>query len=405
MIKLIKFLIFSIFCIVFTSIHAQNENALSKEMVLLTQKKEFIAGETIVLKFKTLHTKSFQMYCSNSYGSTIINPIQKHPYLLFKMPYFISNKKGIVHWKIIENNTIKGKFKIRAKEKPKVLETYLGPPSIEAGKTDFTMIVVIPTDSLDNPLASNTEVSLKTQFLSIENKAAIFTKNLISYKNIYAPLKNGRMLISAESFGLNTKELDVNIVPAIATNFEIFFKRNHHYADGNQITTFYTSIIKDKNNNIVSDGSFVEFFITNKRGHILKTSGTTINGVAFAKILHPDYQDNWSIKAYITGVSESNTLEISYKKVITNFKVSFSKNHRNITVGPLKSFMNQMIPNGLTVKLRIYKNDQFINEMIKETSDGFAKFYLNKHIYLNEVYTFEVETANIIQTFKNKKLW
>jgi hypothetical protein len=370
---------------------------------LVTKEKLFVAGSSVVLEFTSTTILEYQLYCTNSYGSSVLNSERKQNKVYFKIPSHISTKKGVLTWRILNTkNPIFGQLQIIAKEKPISMETYLGPPSIEAGGTDFTMIVVIPTDDLDNPLQKNTKVIIKRQFLASQKKEVIFTKNLLSYNYINSPLKSGRMILSSESLNLDSKEYDVNIMPAIGSDFKIYSKRNHEYADGNQITTFFTSVIKDKNNNIISDGSFVEFFITNKKGNILKTSGTTINGVASAKIIHPDHQENWKIKAYIIGIAESNVLEITYKRIIDTFNVNFSKNNRIVTIGPLKSFMNQMIPDGLQVKLSIFKDDIVVDEIFKTSKDGFVVFRINKNIYEHSTYNLKITTAGISKTFENK---
>jgi hypothetical protein len=309
-------------------------------------------------------------------------------------------------WMLINSKEkISGYISILSKIQPKTMETYLGPPSIEAGGIDFAMLVIIPTDSLDNPIRNNSKVIVKHQFLKSEIQETIFTDKLITYKTFFSPIKSGRMIISSESFGLNSKESDVNIMPAIATNFKLFVRRNHDYADGNQITTFYTSVIKDRNNNIVSDGSYIEFFITNNNNNILKTTGTTINGIAKAKIVHPDFEENWKIKAFFIGISESDVLEIKYKKVIENYNVAFLNKNRNIKIGPLKSFMNQIIPDGLSVKLSIYKNNTLIKELFEESKKGYTDFYLDPNIFENNMYKIIVSTAGIKKEFKNLNLW
>jgi S-adenosylmethionine synthetase len=265
--------------------------------------------------------------------------------------------------------------------------------------------VVIPTDNLDNPLPQNTKVTIQQQFLSEEKKEEIVTNNLIAHKNFYSPLKSGRILLSSTSSKLNSKEYTVNIMPSIGNDFKIFTNRNHNYADGNQITTFSTSVIKDSHNNIISDGSFVEFFIKTKKENILKTSGKTINGVAFAKILHPEFEDEWSVKAYIHGISESNEIKLTFKQVIKDFKVLFSKNNRQIKVGPLQSFMNQMIPDGLKVTLSIFKNGKLENSIEKKSIDGFVNFKLDPNIYPKQTYTIKIYAAGINKSFNAKKLW
>ena len=390
--KLKKLFFLLFFQLIVVSLIAQ-ETMIDSNIDLFAGKNEFVAGDKIILETNIKDKKNIQLFCSNSYGSSIVEPLLINGKLTFEIPSFLAQKKGVLSWKVLtKNQTISGNIRIIALKKPVVIESYLGPPSIDAGNVDFTMLVVIPADSLDNPIKNNSKVTVKNQFL-------------IGYKNIFAPLKSGRIIISSESFGLNSKEFDVNVMPAIATNFTLFMHRNHEYADGNQITTFYTSVIKDQNDNIVSDGSFVEFFITNKYGNILKTFGTTINGIAKAKMIHPDYEEIWKIKAYLIGISESNTLEVGYKKVIESYNVSFSKNNRTIKIGALKSFMNQIIPDGLSVKLSVFKNNVLINELYKESRNGYVEFYLDPNIFENNSYKIITETAKITKEFKELMLW
>jgi hypothetical protein len=403
--KLKKLFFLLFFQLIVVSFIAQ-ETMIDSNVDLFAGKNEFVAGDKIILETNIKDKKNIQLFCSNSYGSCIVEPLLINGKLTFEIPSFLAQKKGILSWKVrTKNQTISGNIRIIALKKPVVIESYLGPPSIDAGNADFTMLVVIPTDRLDNPIRAYSKVTIKHQFLKSKKEETIFTNKLIGYKNIFAPLKSGRIIVSSESFGLNSKEFDVNVMPAIAKNFTLFMHRNHEYADGNQITTFYTSVIKDKNDNIVSDGSFVSFFITNKYGNILKTFGTTINGIAKAKMIHPDYEETWKIKGYLIGISESNTLEIGYKKVIESYNVSFSKNNRTIKIGALKSFMNQIIPDGLSVKLSVFKNNVLINELYKESRNGYVEFYLDPNIFENNSYKIITETAKIKKEFKELMLW
>ena len=387
-------------------IMSQKPNNKNNDLILISLEKQFVAGSQITLEFEGKRTNKYQIYFSNSYGSTLVESKLKSNRFSFEIPNYLSNKTGVLNWRIIgTKQRTYGQINIVPREKPYSLETYIGPPSIEAGGSDYTMLIVIPSDDLDNPLKQNTKVSIQQQFLKSEINNPIFTKNLIGFKYIYSPLKTGRILLSTETLGLNSKEYDVNIMPAIATNFTIYSKRNHEYADGNQITSFSTSVIKDKNKNIISDGNYVYFFIKNKTGNILKTSGTTISGVATAKIIHPDYDDEWEVKAYIIGMAESNNLGIKYKKVVENFEVVFTENNRKIKIGPVKSFMNQIIPDGLQIKISIYKNKKLLNEIIKSSIDGEVFFELNSSIYKNGDYDLEVSTAKISKMFQSIKLW
>ncbi len=378
---------------------------LNDKIQLLTSETEFEAGSAITLLFSVSNVSKPNLYASNSYGSIILKPHLENDVLNYELPKTFSNKTGLVNWKLLSDMTsLSGEFNIQPKQDVATMETYLGPPSIEAGGTDYTMLVVIPTDIYDNPLKDSTAVSVKHQFLTNEGNDIVYMKNSISYKNIYSEIKTGRILISSECFGKNSKEYDVNVMPAIPTDFTITYNRNHEYADGNQITSFSTSIIKDIHDNIESDGTYVDFFITNASNHILKTSGSTINGIAKAKMIHPDHKENWTVKAFIEGMAESDSISLIYKQAVLDFQVAFSEDNRTISVGPLKSFMNQMIPDGLDVKLHVYQNDKKIKTVYKNSFEGYTGFKLNPDIFPEHIYTFKIETAGIEKTYQNIKL-
>lgn len=398
--------IFVLGLILLSSFAIVQHNDATNPIQLVTTQTDYNVGKPIVLKFTASQGEKPLLYCSNSYGSTLVSATAEEGTLQYIIPENIIKKIGVVNWIVLDKNkSAAGQFNIIPKAEVATMETYIGPPSIEAGGTDYTMLVVIPTDSLDNPVPTNTKVNARFQFLASEENDDIFTNNLIAWRNINSKRESGRMLVSSESLGINSKEFTINVWAAIPTDFKISAKRPHNYADGNQVTTFNTSVITDKQNNVVSDGTFVTFFITNDHGNILKTTGTTIEGVAHAKIIHPDFKDKWSIKAYVDGMAESDTITLSYQSVIEDFDVAFTNKNREILVGPLQSFMEQMIPDGLHVKLLIYKDNVLIDTIIKTSFNGYVTFNLKPAVYQNDTYSFSVETAGINKTFNNKKLW
>jgi len=387
----------------FSSIIKDEQTA---EIKLITTINEFEVGKSITLQFSTNENKRPMLYCSNSYGSTLVTPSFEEDILNFRIPQNISNKSGLVNWKLLtENNPLIGSFKINPKKNVVKMETYLGPPNLVAGIKDYTMLVVIPTDEFDNPVKDSTVVNVKHQFLSLETKEDVLTHNLFAYKNIYSKKENGRMIISSECLSTNSKEYTIDILPSNPINFSITSQRDHNYADGNQITTFSTSTILDDYGNIVSDGTFVEFYIVNKNNNILKLSGLTINGIASAKILNPDHEEQWQISAIINGIAQSNVITLKYMQAVKDYQVDFSKNNRIITVGHLKSFMNQTIPDGLLVTLSIYDAHNLVQEFIVTSDNGYANFVLNNNIFKNGSYNIIIKTAGITKSYKNKNLW
>ena len=67
--------------------------------------------------------------------------------------------------------------------------------------------------------------------------------------------------------------------------------------------------------------------------------------------------------------------------------------------------MQQMIPDGLQVKLQIYKNGSLIDTITKTSFNGYANFNLKQAVFENGTYNFSIETAGINKTFNDKKLW
>ncbi len=406
MLKPLKHIIYSclLALLLMTPIAALNFKTTYK---LVTTQTEFTAGTPIRLEFlNTSTTPPPSLYVSTSFGSTLIDPEILEGRLHYTLPEYLASRAGIIHWSLLAKTTpLHGQLNILPQQTVNTIQTYLGPPSITAGGNDYTMLVAIPTDAYDNPLADATKVAIKRRFLNQQRIDTTTMLHGMSYKNIFSPIKTGRILMSSSCYNFNSKEYDVAIMPAPPRNFEITYDRHHSFADGNQITTFTTSIIKDQYGNVTSDGTYVDFFLKTKANTILKTSGTTINGVAVAKMIHPNHEDTWSVKAFVEGMAESNTIRVAYKAVILDFSIERSQSNRNITVGPLISFMEQMIPDGLNVTLKVFKNEQLIETLHKGTSKGYVHFKLNPNQFPKGNYTFKVNAAGITKTLNAITIW
>ena len=382
------------------------ETTQKEVFTLSTKTKFFIAGNQVKMEFtsKSKNTNP-QLYIIHSYGKTLINGTYKNGKLSFILPEVYSKKTGTVSWFLIvdEETLAQGFFEIIPNQNTQTqIENYLGPRSILAGGKEFTMMVTVPTDVFDNPVIDNTAVLIKNQFLNNITVDAEKTKNFIAWKNIFSNKPSGKILVSTECKNTASKEIETEVYPNIATNFSINYTRNHEFADGNQITTFSTSIIKDQFDNIVSDGTLVSFIITTQNNTILKTFGTTIKGIATGQLLHPDHADFYTVKGYITGVAESNSLKILYKPILSKFNYTFSDGNRTLTVGPLKSFMNQVVPDGIKVTVNVFHENKLITTLQEDTSNGIAKFSISPDFYKAENYRFEITTLGITQKSETK---
>ncbi|WP_425236467.1 hypothetical protein [Ulvibacterium sp.] len=364
-------------------------------------KSVFSAGDNIEVRFKGNVTDSTHLVLSNTWGSTVLSPTWKDTELTFRFPKAFQQRAGSCHWALVYNGTIydKGEISIRPNPaKGTLMESYLGPQSIIAGKTDFSMFVTSPTDIYDNPLSDSTEITYNYHYGDIVQSSPVLSRNLIAWKNIHSTEKSGRILVTASCNDSHSKELSTLVNPANPIDFQIAYERTHPYADGNQIITFSTDVIQDEFGNIESDGTLVSFSITNTKGMVLQTAGTTINGVAEARLLHPTEAETWKVTAYITGAAKSNTITLDFEAALKDFKLSLSENGRILKIEEMQSFMGQWIPDGMPITLRLEDENKALFDSKRTTSRlGKAQFTMSEDFYPNGSYTITIEAAGMIK--------
>ena len=95
-------------------------------------------------------------------------------------------------------------------------------------------------------------------------------------------------------------------------------------------------------------------------------------------------------------------MNIAYKTILSTFNYTFSDGNRTLTVGPLKSFMNQVVPDGIKVTVNVLQGNKLITTLQEDTSNGIAKFYISPDFYKAENYRFEITTLGITQKSETK---
>ena len=378
------------------------ENPEDSSIELITSENEFVAGDTISLSFS--ETKNdLKLLVSNSYGNIVLDGKTESGKTTFNLPDVFSNKSGIITWTLFDSKqNLNGQLIVKPKSTANKIETYVGPPTILVGNEDFSMLVSIPLDEFDNPLPKGTLVNIQEQYQNTIKIDSIAVEHLLAYKIIDTKSKTGRILLGSYVGEKSSKEFTVDVLPNAPNNFEISTTRPHDYADGNQLTTFATSILKDAYNNTVSDGTLVLFQIENSEGYLLKTYGSTVNGVATGSIVHPDYATQWNITGFVEDLAQSNTVTLNYKAAVKDFDVKFSDDGAKISVGPFKSFMSQILPEGQIVKIQIESNNQLLLSKTGTTNkQGMVVFEVHPSELQNGTFSLIVTASSIKKEFTN----
>ena len=360
-------------------------------------------GDVIELQFALKGNGIPTLLLESSLGPKLFLPHVSAGKATFLITEEHTRQSGLYHWQVIGNNKkiATGNFQLQPKRIPQQIESYFGPRSIRAGGADYSMLVVMPTDVYDNLLADSTQVTIVRQIDSKTITDASVLKDGFTWRILYSEEKAGRMLVAASVNGTASKELTSIIAPSNATNFDIEYQRIHEFADGNQVISFITSLITDRFGNVVSDGTLVNFIITNKKGIRLQTSSTTLSGVATGRLLHPDETDEWEVNAFVTGEAKSKPLSVVFKPAVTDFEVTFSNNNRQINIGPVAGFMKQLVPDGLLIQLMVYGDSGRLLETKTTNSRlGKGRFILDEGFFPTGIYVLKLQLAGLEKEFK-----
>ncbi|MFT5678162.1 MAG: hypothetical protein ACI825_000042 [Planctomycetota bacterium] len=379
---------------------SSSSDSASMSAEILNDQTFYVAGDTITLRGainakETTNLLDVFLQLSSSYGVLVLSKNEKDNTLEFTVPAFISKKSGWVQWNFIVQGAIldTGSFEIIPNTSfNEIAESYIGPPSIVAGGKDFTMLVVAATDIYDNLLPNDTPVIINEQRRATKTSYALKIKNRIAWKRIFSPEKKGRLFATALIENSASKEMSIDIFANQPQNFTISYEQPHPFADGNQILTLSTSTLKDQYNNIITDGTLIQFTGVDRKEQVFRTSAITINGVATAKLLYPNHPTTWEIKAAVPGIATSPVITIDFESILNEFKLQFSNNNRSIKVGPLTSYLGQLIPDGAAVIVVITKEQESLEVSSK---DGFAIFSIPEDYYPAGTYNFTITTLGI----------
>ncbi|WP_339687637.1 hypothetical protein [uncultured Nonlabens sp.] len=356
---------------------------------------QVVTRKGIDINFKTFDKNSYkllELLISGTYGTTVLKAKLDHIRLNIHIPNVISRHAGMLTWELIGNGkTIqKGTFRLLPNTKTlKTMENYVGPRSIISNDRDYTMLVSIPVDSLDNMLPDKTPLIMRHQFKGNITTTTQEITTGFAWQRILAPLTTGRLITGSTMETISSKELVVDVFPDIATAFKISENSNHNYADGSEIITLKTDQIKDRYGNITTDGTLVTFFIKDNLDKRWQTTGSTINGYAFAKALHPQTPSAWTIKGVITGMVESPELNINFQSIIDQIPFTYTENNR-ITIGPLTSYLGQLVPDGIPISIKLNAK-----EIILKTKNGIATHSYDTKMIAPGTYNLEIKTLGV----------
>lgn len=364
------------------------------------QHMSYSAGEQILLKFPADEDRIPSLLLTSSIGSTTLPGKKVANEWHYDWPAELTENAGVTSWVLLKSGGAlpNGNIHIHpVPERQGLIETYLGPKSIRVGGNDHTMLVALPTDRYDNLLPEDSPLTISRQNGEKVVTDTIHTKNGLVWKNLYSPNQSGVMLAVVEHNGSQSKELSVQLRPGNSVDFDLEFERVHDYADGHQLLTINTSRIVDQYGNTISDGTLVNFVVNTSGEEKLYAMGKTLSGVANVEFLHPERPNTWKISAYIAGISQSNTLSLEFKAAFPYFELGVSENQRIISIGPIRSFMKQLVPDGLGIRVAVEDEKGNIQLLRTSTRNGKGQLILEPELFPAGTYKIAIEIGGILR--------
>ncbi len=321
----------------------------------------------------------------------------------YEIPESITRKSGLLHWVVISGQqSTKGQITITPDTLTEDIEVYIGPTTLTAGMPESSMTTALLTDRYDNLLADNHPALLTTSIQGVIQQTDLSVNHGVVSSLHDAPSRAGIIYTTLSSDLSHSEEYSYQVNAAVATHCVLTAHRQHSYADGSTPLTLMTQRLVDKYANPVENGTLVTFTAVDTRSNISQAQTYTIDGIAKSTLVHPAYATGLSIHANIHNL-KSNTIELQFEEVMRSLPLHLDS-LGVLTVGPLQSYMEQMIPDGLPIEINLYAHDHNIYTTTLYSQKGKVTLDLNNVIItpLDTSLIISVEAAGLKQTISNK---
>lgn len=328
-----------------------------------------------------IHTKNIPqgekilITCQNSWGMDVLEKEVNSSLIRLILSKKFTRISGIITLKVFYLGKELGRKQVEVlpKKTAEPLDAYLGAKSILANGKDWAMITAIPTDTFGNPVKNHTPITyeiLRPDGTQYEIQST--TENLVSFQIINSLTKAGKTFIGVSLNGVASREKELLEVADFPVNFTIKADSHSIYADDHQFFKIKTSVLRDRNNNIMPEGTAVSFLCKEPSGTGRLLNSYTIDGIAELSVQNPKEAGTLEVIASVYGGGKSNVLALDFMSPIDHINVRYETESQRLNVGPLIAQLNQLVPNGTQVKL-VFENSK-LPTLLQEVVDGHAYF-------------------------------
>ena len=258
------------------------------------------------------------------------------------------------------------------------LTPLVGPRSIIADGEHWSMATGIPFDRFGNPAADGTPVKIRV--LHPDNRLEeldVTVQHLVAWARIFSGTQAGRTNITMQAESAYGPEETLLEVAGMPVPFKVNAAPNNVPADGRQLVTMRTEILRDKFGNTMADGTAVTFFVKTASGQLRLIPAYTLAGAAEAPLQAPTEPGIVEVWGTLYGV-ESLRTDVTFTPgpAVGEIPVQVIPNAADhslrLKAGPIIGMLKQYVPDGTPVQFSLTDPTGFKQWLTATTEQGYA---------------------------------
>ena len=342
-----------------------------------------------------------QIIATGSYGGRIYTAKIVNGKASLVFPSQATQTSGLVHIKALCGAaTASAEMTLTPGAPANPLTPLIGPHAVIADGDHWSMVVVIPNDAFGNPVADNTPVVLRSLHADGQlEEEIIHTQRLMTWKRVYSGTKAGKTTIAAQSGNAYGSEATLLEMAGFPAPFDVAADPPTLPADGRQQLNLRTTLLKDKFENILPDGTLVTFIVEASDGSRQYIPAYTVDGICEAPLQASAAPQTYTVRGTLYGV-ESAPLLIHFADgpAVGNFPLSahinLSKQAVILTGGPILGALKQYAPDGTKVNFRITAPDSVLTYAVGIVDRGFVTVELRLAVLIAGTYKVEATAGS-----------
>ena len=292
-----------------------------------------------------------------SYGMRVYGGVFAKGRAIITLPGEHTRQTGVVTL-LARAGTARGEGQVEIRPNPPAdpVQPIVGPRSVAADGEHETMALVVPFDDYGNPVAEGTPLTLRILHPGdVLEQQTLTVTNLLAWGWVSSRTRAGRAVVSASVGDAHGPDATYDEVPTWPAPFDLSASPLNLPADGRQLLTLRTDLIRDRFGNPMIDGTLVTFVVEVAGSEPRFVPAYTVDGAAEAQLQAPTEPGTVTVRATLYGVdSRPLTLSFAAGPAVGTIVVKAQVNARDgfvaLSAGPLLAALDQFVPDGTPVE-------------------------------------------------------